>query len=228
VSLAIMTRILFLLVLLAVLAGTLGSGWLRGHSGKEALLEQAGDRLRAGLPPRLGPWRLVKTHETPREVAAVLQCVACLHGAYTNDQTGDTVVVALIAGPSGPVSVHTPEICYSAVDYEITGERQRCELSDEQDQSHAMWQLHANSRQAGRPNLRVMYGWSDGRVWQATNGPRFAFAGLPVLYKLQLAGPPGDDASDQQPDPCHDFLSRFIADLQPRLIHTTPLASRPL
>ncbi len=150
-----------------------------------------------------------------------MQCAAHLHGIYTNEQTGDTVVVAVLAGPSGPLSVHTPEICYSANDYELAGDRQRWQVTDAKGAEHTFWKLHANSRHSTRPNLRVFYAWSHGTQWEAVRGPRFALAGLPVLYKIQLAGPPLRDPSGEGPDPCQDFLARFVADIQPRLIAST-------
>ena len=209
----------------ALLIGTLASGWLHGKSasrwGQTDALANAATRLNGALPAQLGPWRLVKRHEPEEGVAEVLQCAAYFHGAYANDQTGDNVMIALIAGPSGPISVHTPEICYSAHDYEMAGERQRVAVNDKNGQAHSLWQVHANSRHANRQNLRVLYGWSSGRSWEAPAGPRFAFAGLPVLYKIQLAGPSSETLTDLTADPCQDFLSRFLAHVQPRLTTTS-------
>lgn len=212
-----------------LLAGTLASGWLHGKManrwGKDALLQQAGGKLRDALPAQLGPWRLLKTHKPQQTVMDVLQCAAYLHGIYANDQTGEHVSVALVAGPSGPISVHSPEICYSATDYEIAGEREKFGVVDASGRKHSMWQLHANSRESSRPNRRVLFAWSDGTVWQATRRPRFAYAGLPVLYKIQVAVPRRDHAADDSPDTSQEFLSRFLAEVQPRLITTSRLSS---
>jgi hypothetical protein len=219
----------------ALLAGTLASGWLHGRLvnrwGQSSKLETAADRLNPGLPQKLGVWQLVKTLPPEEGVAEALQCAAYLHGVYTNAQTGDTVALALVAGPSGPISVHTPEICFSAQDYEMAGDRQLFSFQDRSGQQHSLWQVHANARDASRPNLRVLYGWSQGRCWEAAAGPRFAFAGLPVLYKLQLAGPPISQHSASaaqslatQPDACQDFLSHFMAHIQGNLITTSRAA----
>jgi len=220
-----MSRLLFLTASAAFLAGTLVSGWFHGNLatrwGNSDLLQAAARKLGRDLPARLGPWRLVKTLEVEKEVRDVLQCHAHLHGIYTHDQTADSVVVAVLVGPSGPLTAHTPEICYSANDYELAGQRQQWTVNDLRGQVHSLWKIHANSRHSLWPNLRVLYGWSQGRHWQAVSGPRFALAGLPVLYKLQLAGP-ADAGQPGASDPCQDFLSRFLADIQPRLIPTPP------
>jgi len=210
----------------ALLLGTLGSGWLHGRLvqrwGRAEALQAAAARLRDGLPQRLGPWELKSTHDLEADLDRILQGATCLHGVYTNAQTGDTIVVAVVAGLSGPVSVHTPEICYSAQDYEMAGERQRVTVTDSSGQKHTFWQVDAHSRQASRPHLRLFYAWSRGAEWEAASGPRFAFAGLPVLYKLQLAGPPHDHhPADSSADACQEFLSRFLAHIQARLLNTS-------
>ena len=214
----------FAIVSAALVLGTIGGGWLHGRTvqrwGEANALRLAAERFQSGLPARVGPWQLIKTHECEEGVAEVLQCAGYLNGVYTNDQTGDTVVVAVVAGPAGPISVHTPEICYSAEDYEMAGERQSVAISDSAGQKHTFWQLDAVSRHVGRPHLRLLYGWSSGGKWVASSGPRFAFAGEPVLYKLQLAGPPETNVTSTSSDASHDFLSQFVSLIQPRLVNS--------
>jgi hypothetical protein len=223
-----MSRVLFFAASAVFLLATLASGWLHGSLvnrwGQADALQVAAARLDRGLPPRLGHWRLVKTLPLEEGVGDKLQCAAALHAIYTSEQTGDSVVVAVLAGPSGPLTVHTPEICYSANDYELAGERQALAVTDKKGQQHSLWQLHANSRHSMRPNLRVLYGWSQGHEWQAVRGPRFALAGLPVLYKLQLAGPARDTGAGG-PDPCQEFLGHFLAEIQPRLVASSRVPS---
>lgn len=212
---------------LALLGGTLASGILHGRMSNrgagDRLLRQASARLEKGLPARLGSWRLVKTKELDEEVAKKLQCAGSLQGVYTNDQTGDNISVAIVAGPSGPISVHTPEICFSARDYEMAGERKPLAVLDKSRRKHQLWQLYANARNPSRANLRVIYGWSRGQEWEAASGPRFAYAGVPVLYKIQLATPATDNS--QNVDPTQDFLARFLAHIQSNLVTTTRLTS---
>lgn len=217
-----MNRLLFAICSLILIAATLASGWVHGELinrwGQADALQSAAGRLGRRLPPRLGPWRLVQTFEAESNVVETLRAAGHWHGRYTNEQTGNAVDVAVLVGPSGPLTVHSPEICYPAADYELAGQRQLWKVADSRGQNHTLWQIHANSRHSTRPDLRVLYGWSRGGAWEAVASPRFALAGLPVLYKLQLAGPVHDSQSSQDPDPCEDFLSRFLGELQPRLV----------
>ena len=217
-----MTRLLHIFAPLVLLAATLVSGWVHGlfvqRWGQSDLLDVAAARLGRDLPAHLGPWRLAQKLDVEKDVQQALKCPAYLHGIYTNAQTGDSVEIALVVGPGGPLAVHTPEICYSASDYELPGQRQICTFDDKAGQSHSLWKIYANSRQPTRPNLRVLYGWSQGRQWEAVSGPRFALAGQAAVYKLQVAGPVPDDIDRKATDPCQDFLARFLAEIQPRLV----------
>jgi hypothetical protein len=211
-----------------IVLGTAGSGWLHGRLinrwGEETALQTAAQRLEQPLPLRLGPWRLVKSTEMEAGALEILQSAGHLQGIYSNDETGDSVIVQLVAGPSGPISAHTPEICYAGQEYAMAGERRRIAISDLDGREHSFWQLQALSQHLSRPDLHVLYGWSAGNSWEATDGPRFAFGGLPVLYKLQLARVATPRRSDHDLEPSSDFLARFLSHIQPRLVESSRLS----
>jgi hypothetical protein len=223
-----MSRVIFTIACVTFVAGTLASGWWHARFsnrwGRNSQFEVAAAKLGRELPKKFGPWRHIKPQEFEKDVKEALGAAAILSGLYINEQTGDHIVVALLAGPSGPLSVHTPEICYAATDYEVVGDSQAKEVTDRRGARHTYWQLHANSRSATLPNLRVIYAWNRGNEWEATRGPRFALAGVPLVYKLQLAGPPREKQATSSYDPCEDFLSHFLAEIQPRV---APANSRP-
>jgi len=212
----------FLLVL-----GTAGSGWLHGRLvnrwGNDKMLETAATKLDQPLPERLGPWRLIQTPAIEAGALEILQSAAHLQAVYGNDQTGESVTIQVVAGPSGPTSAHTPEICYAGHEYAMAGERKRIKVIDQDGREHSFWQLHALAQHIRRPDLQVLYAWSNGGAWDATNGPGIAFGGLPVLYKIQLARATGASRLDRDIDPAHDFLSRFVVHIQPRLVKSSRL-----
>jgi hypothetical protein len=61
------------------------------------------------------------------------------------------------------------------------------------------------------PNLEVWYAWSDGGNWKDSDYPRFWMT--ENLYKIQVAGPVGDD----QWRPIASFLEAFVPKLQERI-----------
>jgi hypothetical protein len=192
--------------------------------GQARILQDAAARLASPLPARLGAWRLVSTPELESDTARVLQCAACQQAIYTNDETGDTLAVSLIVGPSGPTSAHTPEICYAGQEYHLVGDHHPVMVRDANGKSHSFWRLHASSQQGKRPDLQVLYGWSAGKAWEAASGPRFAFAGLPVLYKLQMVGAAHDRSPEHTFDPFQDLLSKLLAQIQPQLVPSSRLS----
>ena len=58
--------------------------------------------------------------------------------------------------------------------------------------------------------LRVSWAWNDGRLWQAANTPRLAFAGASVLYKLYVIQSMSADREKED-----QAFSSFVAELLP-------------
>jgi hypothetical protein len=152
---------------------------------------------------------------------AILQCPAYVVRVYEHEQTGDVVNVALLMGPPGPISVHTPEVCYSSREYTPDGERRRISITAADDKVHSLWQLSLNSNNLDASSLRVFYGWSTGTTWEAVERPRFCFGGLPHLYKLQVAVTDHPASVAIGFDAGQDFLSSFLEQIQPRLIEAS-------
>src|SRR5215831_4661092 len=42
-----------------------------------------------------------------------------LYLRYVNRKSGDSITVALVCGRPGPVSIHTPDVCYGASGYKV-------------------------------------------------------------------------------------------------------------
>ncbi|MEX2176841.1 MAG: exosortase-associated EpsI family protein [Pirellulaceae bacterium] len=215
--------------IVALLAGTLGAGWFHGQMsnrwGVQPDSDLAAHRLRQPLPDRVGHWRLKREVELEEAALRVLQCPAYISRVYEHEQTGDVISVAVLMGPPGPISVHTPEICYSANDYTLGGERERLDLEDKQGSQHSFWQVNMKSNGADGGKLRVLYGWTTGTQWLAAKHPRYGYGGVPHLYKLQLATASTGQSSDEF-DASKDFLANFLVPLRHQLVesHTPPAA----
>lgn len=192
-------------LLVGVVHGRLTNRW-----GIQPDMAEAGRRLKS-VPADFGDWRMSSESKLEDRIAEMLQCEGSLTRVYENTRTGQKVSVFLIVGPSGPVAVHTPEICYSSKDYRITDDRVKYTFDDQQD----LWDLRLKANQAGAPPIRVMYAWTNDGNWDATANPRFAFGGRPLLYKIQLAGPIPSESGET--DACRDFLAGFLPALRPHL-----------
>jgi hypothetical protein len=214
-----------LLALTAVLLATLGVGFVHGRItnrwGLRTNAETAAEHLRRRLPDEVGNWRVRSDDKLPAPVVQTLQCPAYISRVYEHQQSGDVVNVAVLLGPPGPISVHTPEVCYSSREFTQDGDRRRVKIKDLAEQEHALWHLPLKANNLDASSLRVYYGWSTGGRWDAPERPRFSFGSLPHLYKLQVAvtDHPTSEAIDF--DAGQDFLECFLPQLAPQMVLAT-------
>ena len=215
-----MKRSLLLLGVLIAAGLTLASGLIHGRMTQRWKHSKASDsaaqRL-AELPDTFGKWQGQSLEELDQETVDMLQCAGYVVRVYVNEETGAAIKMALLLGPAGPISVHTPEICFSGRNYLILEKRKRVQIPE--DSKDEFWGLTFQSKGLGATQLRVYYAWTTGGTWAAPDRhPRYKFAGRPYLYKIQLAGslPPGADATTD--DPCREFLRDFVPVARPYLV----------
>lgn len=183
-------------------------GRLTNRWGPQPDMLDAARRLES-MPLDIEGWKATD-HELDERVREMLQCKGHLNRVYENVKTGQRVSVVVLLGPAGPISVHTPEICYSSRDYSITSDRTNHQVDEQQD----LWDLRLKSNRAGAATLRVLYGWTNDGNWHANDNPRFEYGGRPLLYKIQLAGPEPVGETDA----CQDFLKAFLPVLRKHLL----------
>jgi len=161
------------------------------------------------IPGQFGSWQLESSDEIAQPILTMLECTGYIFRTYVNQETGETVRVSVFSGPSGPMSVHTPEICYSSRDY-TTHEERRLVPIEIEGSNEDFWALTLRSNSIDADMLRVYYSWNTGDHWSAPEDSRFKFASSPFLYKIQLASylPPRADVETD--DPCRRFLQDFV------------------
>jgi hypothetical protein len=138
-----------------------------------------------------------------------------IYRRYVNRRTGKEVKLYLVCGKPGPVSVHTPDVCYGAVGYKVLA---RGKFTSPADGAVPAAELETGlfrqERAAEQNYLRIFWAWSTGGAWSAPAEPRRAFAGNPALYKIYLlhdmASP--DEAAEE--DPCSDLLKQLLPGME--------------
>src|SRR5262245_45471716 len=95
-------------------------------------LEDAAARLE-NVPIDFGEWRgkRQKLDDEGFTRFGIKNYFAC---EYRHARTGFTVSVLLVCGRSGPISVHTPDVCYKAIGFEPSGDPELREVDFENDQ----------------------------------------------------------------------------------------------
>jgi hypothetical protein len=168
---------------------------------------QAAERLDA-IPLHLGEWEGEVEEVRPGDAGAGV--AGCIRRRYIHRQTGATISLFLVCGRPGPVSIHTPDVCYGASGFLVSTHGRY-----EPPSGDSMWKADATRTSATEETrLRLYWGWSDGSAWRAADDPRVQFARRPVLHKLyvvrELTG--GNEPSGAEP--CEEFLQTLTPVLQ--------------
>jgi hypothetical protein len=142
------------------------------------------------------------------------------YARYTNTRDSSTVVVFVVTGRHGPVSEHTPDVCYKAGGYEVSSTQRYAPQGEPFGPTTELWtSLLTKTRSAEQSYLRIFWAWSPTGTWSAPDNPRFTFAGCPVLYKLYLIRELPASPSAAQPDdsldhePCIDLMRQLLPEL---------------
>jgi len=219
-----MKRITGLLGFAAIAALTLCGGVIHGRLsgrwGPPLAMIAAGEKL-AQLPAQFGPWKLAASHEFSEITKTELECTGYVDRTYVNQNTGERVDVMLVVGPTGAISVHTPEVCVGGRDYTIAGERRQVTVETPDAASHRFWSVAFRSRGLEASTLRICYGWTAGGPWMAPENPRFYFVGKQYLYKVQVSAQGPLQAASTQRDAGQQFLRDFIPAAQMCLIDSS-------
>jgi hypothetical protein len=205
--------LLTLTALLVAVSGAIHGMWTdRWGTAREQRLAVAAKL--SDLPMTLGEWDATSL-VMGDDVKKAARIDGYLMRNYINRRTGTQVSLLLVYGPAGPVSVHTPDVCYRGAGYDPVAAPQRRSLRDAVGGSTAdFWIAKMRKENTEIPEyLQVLWAWSDGGAWRAPDRPRLTFARVPILFKLyvvrQMSGleESGEDVSLQ-------FISVLLPELR--------------
>jgi hypothetical protein len=134
---------------------------------------------------------------------------------YENLRTGDKVSLLIVCGRVGPISVHTPDVCYGAAGYSAVGERYAKEVPVADGRTLNVWSLRFRAPSTvSSKQIEVNWVWNNGKNWIAAEVSRLTFAGSPALYKMYVVRDLPALAADRKNDPSKSFLQTFLPELE--------------
>jgi hypothetical protein len=134
---------------------------------------------------------------------------------YVNQKTGDSVSLTLVCGRPGPVSIHTPDVCYGASGFKVGRKVPYSPPGFKDAHFFTTDATHSSARE--QTSLRIFWSWFAAGRWEAPENPRITFTRrFPVLYKLYVLREMVAEVPVEQ-DPCIDFLQQILPELQKAL-----------
>jgi hypothetical protein len=202
-------RVLALVLMIAIVMGAgIVYGRLSNRWGLPASIDLAVTQIES-LPNQIGQWTSIEDVPMGKTEIEMLECAGYANRRYMHQDTKQVIQIAILVGPAGPIAVHTPEICYSSRAFSIQKPRQVVTIEPPQEDINTFWEVEFASQNAFADGLQVLYAWSTGDRWVASESPRFEFAANPYLFKLQMATPLSRRQNEASREAAHDFLQQL-------------------
>jgi hypothetical protein len=117
----------------------------------------------------------------------------------------------IVCGRGGPISVHTPDICYGGAGYRQLEKEQIRDVESGDGTSHSFKVTRFVKPGAVVPTqLEIFWSWSrDGLNWQAPENPRLALARSRALYKMYVVREYMPNRGESVPS-CESFLRQAL------------------
>jgi exosortase len=169
------------------------------------------------IPMEAGDWQGRTQVVDPREWrGAGLDGLIMRH--YANSRTGKETHVVIVCGRPGPVSVHTPEVCYPGAGFEMMGAKPvefRVDIGS--GRANFLRADFENLESFPPQRLRVYWSWTAGGSWGVPAQPRLAFGSRRFLFKLYLVSPTTEGLERSTDATQVEFLRDFLPELQKTL-----------
>lgn len=177
--------------------------------------ETSARRLDA-VPMQIGDWE-ARALDLPTRQLVIGEIANYLHRVYTNKRTGTSISVLLLCGRGGPISVHTPDVCYRGLGYTFSKTLTRfpIEVGDpaalpEEFNLSEMFKAHSPET----TTARIFWGWNATGQWTAPSNPRFTLSRYPALFKMYVVRELIRSDEPLEDEPTVDFLKIFLPELK--------------
>jgi hypothetical protein len=171
-----------------ILLGGMAQGWMTYRWSANTAVAEA-TVLLDGIPSQIGDWTSSDYALTDNEIE-VGRIDGYVKREYVNALTGARVHLLLMCGAAGPISLHSPTVCFSGQGYRVVGHQSHASIREKTsgDQRHDFHQADFGNSAVDDPTLiRLYWAWSTVGKWAAPVNPRVDYAGEPALYKLYVS-----------------------------------------
>ncbi len=170
------------------------------------------------LPKTLGDWHSQPVEMKEWELKGA-EAVGHFSRFYRDDETQTEIFVRVLCGPSGPIAVHPPTICFPGAGLQQSYPEKR-ETIDAGNVKGEFWRTAFTSRSPDgvRTEVETYWAWSVAGICEAPSNPRLEYATSPHLYKIyvSMARRTAGEAipEDNARAACEKFLKLFLPAFQ--------------
>jgi hypothetical protein len=165
----------------------------------------------ARVPPTVGDWGGEDLPYEPKDMEGA-GIKGCVFRSYRNPHSREVVSVLIVCGRGGPISVHTPDVCYAGAGYRQLTDAKAKDVGVG-GQRNAFWVARFGKPGVVPVQLEIYWAWSrDGRTWEAPENPRTALARSPALHKMYVVRQFAPGSREESADSCQEFLQRALGD----------------
>ncbi len=171
------------------------------------------------VPMVIGDWIGKPEAIDPRAIMAA-ELDGCVVRRYENSRSRRTITLLLVCGRPGPVSVHTPDVCYPGAGFEMAQEQPEklsVPIDLPEERAEFTWVEFEQPVSLSPERLRVYWSWKSQGAWSVPYSPRVAFGSQPFVYKLYLIQRTSQSNETVDNVAIMDFLRRLLPELHQAL-----------
>ncbi len=174
------------------------------------------------VPMQFGPW---EGEDIPLDASdlARMGIKGCLLRRFRNHDSRETVSLLVVCGRGGPISVHTPDVCYTNAGYKELSNETRQEIQSNDSRKASFIVARFGKPEGVVPTqLEIFWAWSrDGVEWLAPENPRMSLARSPALYKLYVVREFVPGTRSETADTARSFLWLALPAIRQNLSHAS-------
>jgi exosortase/archaeosortase family protein len=182
------------------------------------------------IPMTIGDWEGRPEEIDSRAIlAAEIEGYSLRH--YENSRTGRSVSVLVVCGRPGPISVHTPDLCYASVGYQMAQAKPaRCAFPADSQRAPAELLTAEFEKKLTFPpeRLRIYWSWNATGTWRVPERPRLTFAPERFLYKLYVIHRTAEGLEPAEEVLFTDFLEQLLPEVEKALFERGTAPDRHL
>jgi hypothetical protein len=214
-------------VLMYAMAGILigVAGYVSANQGDPAPLNRAAARLDR-VPMKIGTWSGAQESLEPG-IMEQARIQGYTLRRYTDEATGAVVSLLIVCGRPGPVSVHTPDVCYGGAGYGLEADPTAFDVEGVTPPARFRVGNFMKEQSTQVDRLRVFWSWSTGDGFEEPTRPRLAYAMKSYLYKIYVVRSVIGPYPAIEDDPAVAFLKAAVPVLHEALRPSDAGAARP-